>query len=163
VELINTSRVENFEDGDMWSPDTSLGWWEIDGTLVYSRSLVESLRHEGRSCMRVDFNKSGMPWSLFGGSISASNPVRDFSKYWKLSFWLYGDVDLLIKLRDRNYVEKDVATVSGVAGQWSLVEVDFSDLTDIDKTDIDNILFFAAPGDGSASGTFYIDDLRLIQ
>jgi hypothetical protein len=26
---------------------------------------------------------------------------------------------------------------------------------------LDNILFFAAPGNASATGTFYIDDLKL--
>lgn len=162
VELTNTMRVEDFEDGNLWSPDSTLGWWDGDGTLVYQRNLVSSPRHEGASCMRVDFNKSGRPWSYFAGYIAMANPEHDFRAYRKLSFWVYGNVSLLVKLRDRGYHESDVATVSGVAGQWSLIEVDFSDLA-IDKSDIDNIIFFAAPGSGTASGAFYIDDLKLIK
>jgi hypothetical protein len=110
--------------------------------------------------MRIDYNKFGKPWSFFGGYLSTLNYNTDFSAYRKLSFWLYGNVSLLIKLRDATYQEQDIATVYGSGLGWRLVEVDFSDVT-IDKEDIDNILFFAAPGDGAASGTFYIDDLKL--
>lgn len=53
-------------------------------------------------------------------------------------------------------------TPSSVAGQWTLLEIDFSDIS-INKSDIDTILFFAAPGDDSAARTFYIDDIKLTE
>ncbi len=160
VELVNTVQLEDFENNTLWNPNTQMGWWDMDGALVYTHSVVSNIKHQGQKSMQVDFNKSGLAWSLFGGYIAGGNPNRNFTAYRKVSFWLYGDVDLLVKLRDRGYHEQDVATVSGVAGQWTLCEVDFSDVT-IDKSDIDNILFFAEPGSGVGTGTFYIDDIKL--
>lgn len=160
IELTNTAKLEDFEDGNLWSPDTTLGWWDVDGTVVYRHSLVPSPSHEGAACMKTEFTKVGRAWSSFAGNVSGLNPNRDISSYRKLSFWLYGNVSLLVKMTDKSYAGQDIGTVQGVANAWKRVEVDFSD-TVINKRQLDNILFFAAPGDASASGTFYMDDLKL--
>jgi hypothetical protein len=160
IELTNTAKIEDFEDGNLWSPNTTLGWWDVDGTVVYRHSLVTSPCHEGGSCMKTEFTKAGRAWSSFGGNVSGLNPNLNISAYRKLSFWLYGNVSILVKMVDKAYVGQDLGTVQGVANAWKRVEVDFSDAV-INKNQLDNILFFAAPGNASATGTFYIDDLKL--
>lgn len=160
IELTNTAKIEDFEDGNLWSPNTTVGWWDVDGTVVYRHSLVNSPNHEGAACMKTEFTKAGRAWSSFGANLSGLNPNANISKYRKLSFWLYGDVSILVKMVDKAYVGQDIGTVQGVANAWKRVEVDFSD-TVINKNQLDNILFFAAPGNASATGTFYIDDLKL--
>lgn len=161
IELVNTLQIEDFENATLWNADSQAGWWDIDGTTVYQHSIVSNIRHQGNQSMKIDFNKSGLAWSLFGGSISNINPNRDFSSYRKVSFWIFGGVELLIKLRDRTFHEEDLGVITGSDEQWKLVELDFSDVS-INLNDIDNILFFAEPGDESASGTFYIDDIKLV-
>ena len=160
IELTNTAKIEDFEDGNLWSPNTTVGWWDVDGTTVYRHSLVNSPTHEGAACMKTEFTKAGRAWSSFGANMSGFNPNINISKYRKLSFWLYGNVSILVKMVDKAYVGQDLGTVQGVANAWKRVELDFSD-TVINKNQLDNILFFAAPGNASATGTFYIDDLKL--
>lgn len=160
IELTNTVPVEDFEDEDFWTPDTTAGWWDVDGSAVYRHSRVTSPCHEGGACMKTEFTKNGHAWSLFGAYLSGLNPANDARGYRKLAFWLRGNVSLLVKLTDRYGGAQDLGTVQGAADGWRRVELDFSDAP-INKASLENILFFAAPGETNASGIFYLDDLKL--
>lgn len=152
--------IEDFEDGNMWSPDTTLGWWDNDGSTVYNRWVSKDPSHGGFNGMSVDYNKNGLAWSLTAGFISASNPNRDFSQRNRLTFWIHGIGEVLVKLRDRQYNEVELGTVgfSNAVG-WTRVSLDYSWVDTIDLTDVDNILFFVDPGEAWTSGNIAIDDI----
>ncbi len=160
AETRNPIVIEDFEDGNMWSPDTTLGWWDNDGTTVYNRSLTKDPSHGGFGAMNIGFAKNGLAWSITAGFISANNPNRDFSQRTRLSFWAHASGEVLVKLRDRQYNEVELGTVSFNNGVgWKRVSLDYSWVDSIDLTDVDNILFFADPGEAWTSGSFVIDDI----
>ncbi|MBK6880606.1 MAG: hypothetical protein IPH01_07510 [Elusimicrobia bacterium] len=162
IELTNTVPIEDFEDEDFWTPDTTVGWWDVDGTAVYRHTRVTNPCHEGGACMKTEFTKNGHAWSVFGAYVSGMNPAGDARGYRKLAFWLRGNVTLLVKMTDRYGGAQDLGTVQGVADGWKRVELDFSDAA-INRAGLENILFFAAPGETNATGVFYLDDLKLIK
>jgi hypothetical protein len=154
--------LEDFEDGDLWTPDTTLGWWDVDGSAVYARWTALDPSRGGLGSMHVGYNKNGLPWSFFGGHLSEANPLRDFTQARKLTFWVNGASTVMVKLRDRQMAEVELGTVSFEKWVgWTKVTLDYSQLQGINLTDIDNILFFVAPGEEQATGTFHIDDIAL--
>lgn len=163
LESRNSAPVENFEDGNLWTPDSTLGWWDIDGTTVYQRSISLDPSLGGFGAMRVNYNKNGLPWSYFGGYLSPSNPRRDFTGHTRVVVWVYGQANVLLKLRDRSLAEADVSTEQATnSNGWTRLEFDYSDISSIvNLSDIENLLFFVEPGNGTASGTIWIDDIVL--
>ena len=154
--------LDHFEDASFWTPDTSLGWWDIDGTRVYRRSQTKDPSHSGWGAMKVEYTKDGLAWALFGGSLSPANPLKDFTQHTRLVFWVYGQADILVKLRDRTLREAELGTAHAVNGNgWTRVVFNYSGVRSINLSDIDNILFFVAPGNSSASGTIYLDDISV--
>lgn len=152
--------IEEFEDDSFWTPETTVGWWDIDGTRVYRRSRSKDPSLGGFGAMRLEYTKDGLPWSLFGAFISPANPRRDFSQRSQLAVSVYGEAELLVKLRDRalNEVELGRARATSSRG-WTRLVFDYAGAGGIDLRDVDNVLFFVAPGDPSAAGTIYLDDL----
>jgi hypothetical protein len=154
--------LENFEDASFWTPDTSLGWWDVDGTRVYRRSQSKDPSRGGFGAMKVEYTKDGLAWSFFGGHLSAANPGRDFSRFTRLVVWVYGKADLLVKLRDRALRQAELGTGHATnTNGWTRLVFDFSRATGVDLTDIDNILFFVDPGNPSSSGSISFDDIAL--
>ena len=152
--------LEDFEDDNFWTPESTAGWWDIDGTRVYRRSRSKDPSLGGFGAMRVDYAKDGVPWSLFGAFISPANPRHDFSQRSRLAVSVYGEAELLVKLRDRtrHEVELGLARATNPRG-WTRLVFDYAGVGGIDLRDVDNVLFFVAPGDPSAAGTIYLDDL----
>lgn len=154
--------IEDFEDNNFWTPDTTLGWWDNDGTTVYQRYQTKDPSHGGLGAMQVQFNKNGLPWSLFAGFISESNPIHNFTQRTLLSFWAKGNGRLLVKLKDRRGNETELGTgIVQESTAWQKFSFDYSSTIGIDLTNIESILFFADPGDPASSGTIYIDDMVL--
>ncbi|MDD4879369.1 MAG: glucoamylase family protein [Candidatus Omnitrophica bacterium] len=154
--------VEDFEDGNFWSPAASLGWWDGDGTMVYQRAGSKDPSHGGFAAMRVSYAKNGLPWSCFGGYIDNSNPLHDFTKHNRLAFWVFGTCDIMVKLRDRSFHEAELGKGRAANSYgWTRMVFDYTSVDSINLSDIDNILFFVAPGDASASGTICLDDIVL--
>ncbi len=154
--------IENFEDGNYWTPETSLGWWDSDGSTVYKRYPEYVMSHGGREAMRIEYNKNGLEWSCIGAYIAANNPLRDFSGKSKLYFWLCGNAEVLVKLRDRSFHECDVQRVKGVSsGTWTYCELDLGNVSGLTMSDIDNIIFFVEPGKAQGVGTILIDDIGI--
>jgi len=154
--------IEDFEDGDLWTPWDSLGWWDVDGTLVYSRSNAKDPSHGGFKSMRITYNKNGYPWSFFGGYIQGSNALSDFTQRSRLVAWVYGNADVLVKLRDRSLREAELGVEHATNSYgWTRLVFDYSGVDNIDLSDIDNILFFIDPGEAYTSGVVYIDDIAI--
>jgi hypothetical protein len=154
--------IEDFEDGNYWTPETTLGWWDSDGATVYNRYPEYVMSHGGREAMRIEYNKNGLEWSCMGAYIAANNPLRDFSGKSKLYFWLCGTAEVLVKLRDRSLHECDVRRVKGVSsGTWTYCELDLSAVSGLTMSDIDNIIFFVEPGKAQGTGTILIDDIGI--
>ncbi len=154
--------IESFEEDGFWNPDTALGWWDADGAAVYNRSASEDPSHGGFESMKVEYSKNNFPWSYFAGYISTSNVLRDFTSRGRLVVWAYGSADILVKLRDRsgNEAELGAAHAANLSG-WTKLTFDYTNVNSVDLSDIENIMFFVAPGEPSASGVVYLDDIGL--
>lgn len=154
--------LDDFEDNNFWQPGYSVGWWD-SSTAAYRRSSVNSPVYSGTSCMRINYDKSGDPWSLFSAYISADNYRRkNLADYDLITLWANGDADILVKFRDGSGNEQDVDTQHIYSGDgWRKLAFDYSQLNLVDLNNIENIMFFIMPGDGSSKGTFYVDEMRL--
>lgn len=152
--------LEGFEDDSFWTPETSFGWWDADGTYVYQRYREDGVSHAGHHAMKVVYDKRGLAWSCFGGYIAPENPAKDFSQKTRLAFWVYGRARLLVKLRDRAYREIELGTIDTTGEySWTYCAFDLSNLGNLNRSDIDNIIFFIEPGTEWAAGQIVIDDI----
>ena len=157
--------LEDFEDGNFWTPETTLGWWDSAGTQVYQRSQA-GLPAPGTSgmSMRLTYDKNNDPWSLFAGAVAPENPMRDFSQSSRLTVWVNAQevstAQIMVILRDRTMREVEVGTQTA-SGDWVKLTFIYSGVQEIDLTDIDNIFFIVDPGNPSSSGTLYIDHIML--
>ncbi len=161
----NFIPTEVFEDFDGNNKRVNAWWNGYDNEIVYKRSLDHAIFRGGSTSMKVEYNKSGRPFSFFAVEPKRNGADNDFSKYGKFSFWVRTqDVNLTIKVKfedngGRTW-EQDQPSI--VQGSWQRVVYDFSGASqNIDLANIYNIMFFAAPGQASASGIFYIDDFAL--
>ena len=153
--------LDDFEDSSFWTPDTTVGWWDIDGTTVYRHTQSLDPSHGGFGAMRVDYTKSNLPWSLFGAFISDTNPLRNFRGKTRLTVWVRGNATLLVKLRDRQLREAEIGRQTATnPGGWNKLVFDYGEAP-IELSDVDNIMFFVEPGDPAAAGTIFLDDLSL--
>ncbi|MBU0650974.1 hypothetical protein KKC59_03585, partial [bacterium] len=88
--------------------------------------------------------------------------MRDFSKYDTLSFNVFGSSKILIKLEDRNGEQVSVGVRTALkTDDWNLLEFDISNVFNVDKENIKNILFYLAPGDAEVEGSLFIDNIEL--
>lgn len=163
LESRKTALLEDFEDSSFFTPDTTLGWWDIDGTTVYRRSQSKDPSHGGMGAMRVEYTKNGLAWSCFGGHLSPVNPNKDFTKHARIAIWVYGQAEIMVKLRDRAQREAEIGRSRATnPGGWTRLVFDYSCASaSINLSDIDNVLFFVDPGNAFSSGTICLDDIVL--
>jgi hypothetical protein len=161
----SSTELEDFENGRIYTPAdnpaSALGWWTFDPS-VYQISLVKNRSLGGFGGMEVNFNKNGLPWAFLGANISPNNPTKDFSGKTRVVIWVSGWQGILLKLRDRQGREQDVATKwsESILG-WHRLEYDLSSLTGVNLADIEGLYFFVEPGNPAASGRFWIDDIAV--
>lgn len=152
--------IEDFEDANLWSPVTTVGWWHLDEDGVYSYTTTQSPVYKGQYAMRLDYHKTA-PFQLVGAYFDSINPRRNFSDYQILKIRVFGSVKLLVKMEDRNGVQANVGIKTALsADQWNELEFDYSAIK-IDQTNIKNIFLFVAPDDSEAKGTMFIDHISL--
>ena len=159
----STVTLDDFEDGNLWSPDTTMGWWDIDGTTVYRRSLVAGNPFgTPAKGMQVDFTKHGLLWSFYAGHLSPTNPKRNFRTRNRLVIMVKGSGRILAKLKDRQGGQQELGTLASPAPTtWARLSWDLSGLTGVNLADIEHVMFFVEPGSGTASGSFVLDDIGL--
>ena len=177
-ELLNTSGLSNspsavaptvsekmFDDFDGNTiVDT---WWDnlAPPAGPYSRDPADTTHaHDGTMAMKVVYDKeAGQEWEFFAAAPYVNE--RDFTPYSRLSFWIYGNIDILVKLRDINSDEAEIGTLSTATtalDDWEeLISLDFSGITGVDRANITDVLFFVRPELSGVSGTFWLDEIRL--
>jgi hypothetical protein len=134
-------------------------WWSPD-PHVFSYILTSDQAHGGIQSLRIEYRKSDT--YQFIGAEPPSN-LRDFSQTQILQVWVYGQVNLLLKLEDEDGQQADVATQNATdASGWNLLRFNYTGVASrVSLTRIKNLFFFPAPGDLSASGVVYFDDIAL--
>jgi hypothetical protein len=80
-----------------------------------------------------------------------------------LNIYVFGQVSLLLKLEDSTLAAVDVNTLQATnSAGWSQLSFNITQAGNyIDLNQINNLFFFPAPGDSTASGTIYFDGLLL--
>jgi hypothetical protein len=134
-------------------------WWSPD-PHVFSYILTSEQAHGGIQSLRIEYRKSDT--YQFIGAEPPSNP-RDFSQTQILQVWVYGQVNLLLKLEDQDGQQADVATQNATdSSGWKLLRFNYTGVANrVNLNRIKNLFFFPAPGDRSASGVVYFDDIAL--
>ncbi|MCK5160950.1 MAG: discoidin domain-containing protein, partial [Candidatus Aureabacteria bacterium] len=155
--------TEVLEDFDGTNPRLDY-WW--NGDEGYTRSLDNTIFRTGSTSMKVEYNKSGHPLSLFAVQLKNNGIDNDFSEYDKLSFWVYTNnpqLTIRIKFEDSNGNAWEGDCSSNVQGEWQRFVYDFSDAHEyMDLSNISwNVLFFVDPGQADTQGIFYMDDIAL--
>ena len=145
--------VENFEDG------RKVNWFSPD-PQVFSYAESSLRAHEGRTSFRVVYHKTNTYQFIGAADVGCCFP-RGMDQ--QLRVWVYGEVTLLVKLEDEQgrQAEIGIGEATDPAG-WTLLTFDYSSVaSDINLGRLKAILFFPAPGDSTASGEFFLDDIGL--
>lgn len=152
--------IEDFEDSNLWSPMTSMGWWHLDEDGVYVYNISKEKAYKSNFSMQLDYKKTA-PYQLIAGYFDSINPKTNFSAYDTLQMRVYGAVKILLKLEDRNGMQANIGIKIALdTDKWNKLEFDYSK-TDLDKTSIKNIFLFVAPNDSNATGRIYVDNIAL--
>ncbi|MBN1384589.1 MAG: glucan biosynthesis protein [Elusimicrobia bacterium] len=150
---------DDFEDNDISPRKTSLDWWNYDAYSDFSISTEQA--HTGTHSLKVPYQKTSA-WQCLNAEISTETARRDISGSNSIVMWVYGEEDILAKLKDIYNNEYDIDTkTAGDPSGWTKLTFTYDHLRDnnIDLTNIDRLMLFIAPGDSGASGTIYIDDV----
>lgn len=150
----HSKLIEDFE------ADRRVNWWSPDAH-AFKYGETNQKAKSGTRSFRIEYTKSG-PYQFIGAD-PISPDLADFRGAQSLQVWVYGKVSLLLKLEDPNYQVVDVGVLNAPDPQgWSLMQFDLNSLAQqIDLSQV-KLLFFPYPGDSSANGSFYLDDLVLM-
>lgn len=146
--------IEDFE------ADRRVNWWTPDPQAFKYGETSQRAKNGTRS-FKIEYTKSG-PYQFIGADPISSDPA-DFRGAESLQVWVYGQVSLLLKLEDSNYQQVEVGILNASDPQnWSLLQFDLSGLAQhIDLSQV-KLLLFPEPGDSTANGIFFLDDLILM-
>lgn len=153
-DYFRSKLIEDFE------ADRRVNWWCPDPQAFNYGETSQKARSGTRS-FRIEYTKSS-PYQFIGAD-PISPDLADFRGAQSLQMWVYGQVSLLLKLEDPTYQVVDVGVLNASDPQgWSLLQFDLSGLTQqIDLSRV-KLLFFPYPGDSTANGSFFLDDLILM-
>ena len=145
--------LENFESAEQ------MKWWTPD-SRVFEYHETSERAHSGTQSLRVKYSKTDT-YQFIGAELPAGS--CDFTKGRALQMWVYGKVTFLLKLEDQNLKQVDVneQRVTDATG-WTLLTFKYTAAESaIDLSRIRSILLFPAPGDTSASGNVFLDDIAV--
>ena len=141
---------ESGPSGIWWSPDETVFTYAMTQTIVYSED----------SSFYISYQKSDtfqfLAWEV-------PDERQDFSDASVVEIWVYGQVNLLLKLEDAagNQAEIGEQFATNKEG-WSRLRFNYADLGDqIDLTQVHQLFFFPSPGDPGAARAFYLDEISL--
>jgi hypothetical protein len=168
--FVRADTLDNFDSQSLVS-----SWWTTDSLepYVYNLDFANTeYVHSGTKSLKVIYNKANdsNAYSAFCamGGLNLKN-------YDYLSFWVYNEGSVLtfnIRFEDVNGVAWEMSwagmelpsTVTPQA-DWENLVVDltrtFGDTSGIDWTQIKQVIFMVQPGDATATGTFWMDDIVL--
>ncbi|MBN1136520.1 MAG: AAA-like domain-containing protein [Anaerolineae bacterium] len=148
--------IEDFEGA------RRLNWFSPDPG-VFGYGEVDWLVHGGSRSFRIIYNKSAA--YQFIGAEPIQPALTDLRGARAVTVWVYGRVTLLLKLEEnkRGGVSQDVGTLEATERTgWSLLSFDLASAQSLDLSSV-KLLLCPAPGDGGASGEFYLDDLAAVR
>lgn len=146
--------LEDFEG------EGQLIWW-MPETNEFSYRRTSEQVYSGDQALRVSYTKKDtfefLAAEVPGGACS------DFSQGQSVRVWVFGEVNLLLKLEDQSGKAVDISDQSAKNPDgWVLLIFELSSVEKvIDLTRIRQLMFFPAPDDVSASGVFFIDDIEV--
>lgn len=149
--------IETFEN------ESGLLWFTVDPPEIIGFLKTAERSFQGSQSLRIDYRTNNNQSYIFAGAELPTN-LRDFSGKARLQVWVYGETPILLKLEDENGTQGDVEVVRATnPNGWSLVQFDLSRARNsVDLSRIKVIFFFPAPGDPSASGAIFLDDITLV-
>ena len=149
-------------------------WWGSDATApyVYTLDFANTQHvHSAPYSLKIDYNKANDPSNSY--SFISAMGRWNFRNFDYLSFWVYNDgspLKIRIHLEDKNgnawesnWAGMDLGTTTTNA-DWENIVVDLTrtfSATNVDFTDIEQLMFIVAPGDTTNRGTFWLDDIAL--
>ena len=136
-----------------------LTWWSPDPS-VFNYFRTNYLAHGGSWSLRVEYRKTNI-YQFLGAEPRPE--LRNFSWAQTLEVWVYGQVTLFLKLEDQQLRQADVATLTTTSPtMWTLLRFNYAHTaTSIDLAHIKNLFFFPAPGNPTATGVIYLDDISV--
>jgi hypothetical protein len=150
--------LEDFEN------EMRMDWWSPDPD-VFSYSVTDMKALNSSFSLMVDYKKDDTH-QFIGAELPSE--LRDISWAKTLVVWVYGQTNLLLKLEyedenDEIAGSADVKTLEATnPNGWNELRFDISQLTnEVDLTHIKTLLFFPEPGNNSAQGIIYIDEITL--
>ena len=165
-------NLETFDGGINEQEQVSF-WWANDPVPPFAYTLDFGSTqhvHSGVVALKVDYDKNN-DVNVF--SFMSAAGLFNFRNHDYLSFWVYNDgspLKFLIRLEDNagGFFESGWA---GIMPETRTPEADWENLAfdlsrtygadSIDLTAVSQIIFMVAPGDGTNSGTFWMDDVQL--
>ena len=151
-------------------------WWASDSIAPYVYNMdfgnTEHV-HSGSTSLKVVYDKANDPDNAYSPFFAMGG--YSLRNYDYLSFWVYNDGSPLtfnIRFEDVSGTAWEVSWSGAelphtldTAANWENLVVDltraFGDNSGIDWSRIKQIVFMAQPGDSTASGTFWMDDIVL--
>jgi len=149
-------------------------WWDLDGNDVYRyfgdldpRMVAEVAPFAGQGSLYVEFRKTrGFEWSFFACEVSQQEETNDFSHYQYLSLWVYPEqpgLVLMVRLQDNNDNSWEAAAAAPREREWQrlLFNIAQASASGVDLGNVKHVMFVVQPGESSAAGTFYLDEIVL--
>ncbi len=145
--------IENFESG------RQITWWSPDPE-VFNYGETSEQAHNGNQSFKVKYHKNDT-YQFIGAELPSN--LCDFTKAQTLQVWGYGQVTLLLKLEDEKQNQVDISEQRSTAvNDWTLLTFNYKNAgNSINLSQVKGIFLFPAPGDTSAGGEFFLDDIAL--
>ncbi|GEM_PF-4848993 len=138
--------------------------WDVDGDVVYNRTVTTGEAYEGRRSMKVEYRKNIFaPYSFFAFSLQET--ARNIESYEELHVHVLnsegGPLALLAKIESESGQAWESTQVLNLSQQWTELVFDLT-TAPFSLNNVENILWLVNPGDTASSGIFYIDQVFLV-
>lgn len=152
--LSETRVIDNFDGNNLTSD------WSDGGDGVYKLEVMNGDAENKTKALKVEFNKGNAEWAFFNGRFDSK---QDFSSYAELQLKAKGSTSFILKFEDsagQGIAEKKFYIND--ENKWQDYNWAFMG-TEEKLKNVKRILIFAAPGEKSKSGKFYLDDIKLVK
>ncbi len=159
------SMLDDFEDNA--TENTNCRWVVSD---AYKTQIVMDKAHDGHKSLKIDFDKREDKDKR--SCLKAEVDFNDWRKYHSVAIWVYGEAEILLKLKDkfgRTFnVEKQKATKKrGWSHLFFNIQANLKPNNcwepRYDKEHIREMLIFVEPGSVNKKGTIYLDSIMLTE
>lgn len=157
-----TNYLDDFEDNNLNSPVTTMGWADDGGGAYTLTNATASQSKYGLHSMKVAYDKTGNANAYFRGSIDPANSKKNFSgsKYFAMDVKGVADIEVQLNSGGGN-ATIGTASVNSPGG-FQKIAIDYSDnLASFDENNVTSADIFFYKGSEAESGSVYIDNVRL--